>query len=191
MSTKQKRKGAAVLVLLFSLWACPGDRGAEEPGPGAEATQLSPEQQMETSLQQVVEAQAAYYEEHETFADSIQILIDDYDFQPVGEAQVALSFAERATSPQWGYVATAVHPFSNQRCEVLHGRTTDGRAFAGQIMCEGPEQGPPQPAHPPVQGEEVRPTVEPQSVAPGSGPDAERTLPRTEIDTVQPAQHRP
>jgi hypothetical protein len=187
----QQRAGGVVMVLLLALWGCPSDRTADDARPAEEIAQLTPEQQMQTALQRVVEAQAQHFDDHQRYADSIQVLIDDYGFQPVGEAQVVLNFAERETAPQWGYLATAVHPFSNQQCEVLHGRTTDGRAFAGQIVCEGPAEGPPMPAQAPPAGEPVRAAPDPQPAAPGTGPDAQRVTPRTEIDTTHPAQRRP
>jgi hypothetical protein len=189
MWTTQKRMGAGVMVLLLALWGCPGDRTAEDAAPAAEATQLTPEQQMQTALQRVVDAQASHFQDHDRYADSIQILIDNYGYQPVGEEQVALNFAQ--TNPEWGYVATAVHPFSNQQCEVLHGRATDGREFAGQIACEGAAADPPMPGQAPPAGATIEPGTAPQPVAPGTGPDAERVTPRTEIDTVPAAQRRP
>jgi hypothetical protein len=187
----QKRAGGVVMVLLLALWGCPGDRRAEDTTPAAETTQMTPEQQMQTALQRVVEAQASHFQDRNRYADSIQILIDDYGYQPVGEEQVALSFAPQATDPQWGYVASAVHPFSNQRCEVLHGRTTDGREFAGQIVCEGPQEGPPMPGQAPPAGTTLEPTGTAQPTAPGTGPDAQRVTPRTETDTLPPGQRRP
>jgi hypothetical protein len=189
MWTTPKRAGAVVMALLLTLWGCPGDRTEDETMPAAEAAQLTPEQQMQTALQRMVDAQARHFQDHDRYADSIQVLADDYDFQPVGEAQVTLSFV--GTEPQWGYVANAVHPFSNQRCEVLHGRTTDGREFAGRIVCEGPEAGPPQPAQPPAPGQPMAPATEPQPVAPGVGPDQPRVTPPTETDTVPLRERRP
>lgn len=179
-----------IALLLPALWGCPGEQRTEETAPAAEAAQMTPEQQMQSALQRVVEAQQSHFDDHNRYADSIQTLVD-YGFQPVGEALVVLNFAERGTDPEWGYVASAIHPFSNQRCEVLHGRTTDGRTFAGQIECVGSEQGPPQPAQAPPAGNPMEAGPEPQPVAPGPGPDAQRTLPQTQIDTTQPAQRRP
>jgi len=190
MWNTQRRAGGLVMVLLLALWGCPGDRPAEETAPAAEATQMTPEQQMQTALQRVVDAQARHFQDHNRYADSLMTLVD-YGFQPVGEAQVALGFAERETDPRWGYLANAIHPFSNQQCEVLHGRTTDGREFAGQIECTGPAAGPPQPAQAPPPGQPMEAAPQPQPVAPGTGPDAQRVTPRTEIDTVPPAQRRP
>jgi hypothetical protein len=185
----QKRMGAGVMVLLLALWGCPGDRPAEDAAPATEATQLTPEQQMQTSLQRVVDAQASHFQDHNRYADSIQILIDNYGFQPVGEEQVVINF--QGTNPQWGYVATAVHPFSNQQCEVLHGRSTDGREFAGRIVCEGAAAGPPMPGQAPPAGTGLEPAGTPQPTAPGTGPDAPRMTPPTETDTTLPAQRRP
>lgn len=193
MSSKQMWAGALVLALLPALGGCPGDRTDDdfEMEPAAEAAQLTPEQQMQTALQRVVDAQAQHFQDHNRYADSIQTLAADYGFAPVGEAQVDLAFAERDTDPQWGYAATAIHPFSNQRCEVFHGRTTDGRELAGVIECHGPGEGPPQPPGAPPAGEPLEPGPDAQPVAPGVGPDAERVTPRTEIDTVHPAERRP
>jgi hypothetical protein len=191
MWMKPGHAGGLVLALVLALGGC-GDRTTEDQtAPAAEAAQMTPEQQMQSALQRVVDAQASYFRDHNRYSDSLGVLVDDYGFQPVGEAQVALQFAERETEPQWGYVATAVHPFSNQRCEVLHGRTTDGREFAGQIVCEGPAEGPPMPAQAPPAGTDMRAAPEPQPVAPGAGPDAQRVTPRTEIDTTHPAERRP
>jgi hypothetical protein len=182
---------AAATLVAASVAACGDDRAVEDTEPAAETIQLTPEQQMQTSLQRLVEAQAQHFADHDRYADSIQTLIDDYGFQIVGEEQVAIAFAQAETDPRWGYVATAVHPFSNQQCEVLHGRTTDGREFAGRITCEGPVEGPEQPMQPAPEPQDLETGGDPQPVQPGAGPDAQRTLPRTETDTVRPGERRP
>jgi hypothetical protein len=182
---------AAIAALVVGLGACGTDRSDEDTRPAAETIQLAPEQQMQTSLQRVVDAQARHFADHQRFADSVQTLVDEYGFQIVGEEQVSISFAEAQTDPRWGYVATAIHPFSNQRCEVLHGRSTDGREFTGQIVCEGPAEGPEQPQEPAMRPQELEAGSDPQPVAPGTGPDAQRVLPPTETDTVRPEQRRP
>jgi hypothetical protein len=157
-----------LIALLPTLSGCPRDEPVEEPPPAAPAEHLTPEQQMQTALQRLVAAQGEHFRDHDRYTDTLQVLIDEYGFAPVGDAHVAISFA--GTEPQWGYVASSVHPFSNLECEVLHGRASDGRIFAGEIECEAEGPEPPTPpqqvptAPPGVTTDE--PTGEPIEAAP-------------------------
>jgi len=105
--------------------------GAAELPPPAEQ---QPEQQMRATLANVVEAQAAFYNDHGRFSDDPALLMDEYGFMPVGDASVVINFG--GTAPNWGYLATAIHPTAPVGCEVYHGRPgPDEPQFAGAIEC--------------------------------------------------------
>jgi hypothetical protein len=180
-----------LLVLIPTLWGCPRDDAPGDDLPEATAAaHLAPEQAMQTALARVVEAQLSFFEDHNRYADSIPAL-ERYGFRPVEDTHVALSF--QGTEPQWGYLATAVHTFSNQRCEVLHGRATDGREYAGQIECtsEGaPGTPPPTPAGQAAPGapgatQPGAPGTDTTGTAPPPGGAGQTTAPGTTPGTPQ------
>jgi hypothetical protein len=149
MRTQPARLATLVLCLLPALWGCPGDdRPADDLPEATAADPAAAEQAMQTVLTRVVEAQQRHFEAHNHYADSIPAL-EEYGFRPVEDTHVTLGF--QGTQPEWGYLATAIHTFSNHRCEVLHGRATDGREYAGQIECTAEGAAGPQPALPPGQ----------------------------------------
>jgi hypothetical protein len=91
---------------------------------------------MRASLASVVDAQAAFHQDHGRYTAGTDTLTVNYDFAPVGDAIVTINFT--GTAPEWGYLAVALHHASDQQCEVHHGqRGAEGAEFefAGEIVC--------------------------------------------------------
>jgi hypothetical protein len=125
----------AALVLAALAAACEPDRTDEAP-PAAATAAMAPEPAMRATLEALVRAQAAYYSDHGRFSDSTHVLVDRYDFTPVGEATVVISFG--GNQPDWAYLGVAQHPATDGRCEVQHtSEVMDPRQVVGQIVCPG------------------------------------------------------
>lgn len=123
---------ALACVLVISACDTGRDQAAETDGVVA----ISAEEEMRSSLASVVDAQASFYEDHGRYAAGTDTLVANYGFAPVGNATVTINFT--GTAPEWGYVAAAIHPNTDQQCEVHHGRRgAEGPEFefAGEIVC--------------------------------------------------------
>ena len=116
--------------------ACGRDEAPGEGVAAGAAVAGDPEQEMRATLERMVEAQSAFFAQNDRFTSEVAVLMEQHGFEPVGSATTVISFA--GTQPEWGYLATALHPTSQRQCEVHHGRAgPDGPEFAGQIVCEG------------------------------------------------------
>ncbi|CAN5724113.1 hypothetical protein BH23GEM7_BH23GEM7_22570 [soil metagenome] len=140
MLTWRNRVTGIALAALVATVGCNGDReqpAMEQPATEtAVTTEAAATNEMRSTLARLVEAQSAHFEDHQQFAGETTILIDQYGFEPEGDATATIHF--QATNPEIGYVATAVHPFSAERCEVHHGQALpDQREFTGEIVCTG------------------------------------------------------
>jgi hypothetical protein len=103
----------------------------------SEAPVQSPEEEMRATLESIVQAQARHYQDHNQYAANTVILQESYGFQPTGSATVIISFS--GTAPARGYLASAIHPDSDLRCDVYHGDPIPERQqIAGEIACERP-----------------------------------------------------
>jgi hypothetical protein len=139
-------RGAAytgmALVLLAGAGCERREAPPEETRVGTEAPGWSPEAQMRATLSDLIHAQQRHYAELERYADNTAVLIEEFDFTPVGDATVTISFIDAAVEPEpdpeGGYLAVALHPLSDQRCEVQHTISPlAGRETVGEIVCVG------------------------------------------------------
>jgi hypothetical protein len=126
---------ALALLPAMMLAGCQPDAPPDTADWGSEGPVQSPEEEMRETLSAVVQAQARYYQDHSRYAENTVELQENYDFRPVGSATIIISFS--GTAPARGYLASAIHPESDLRCEVYHGDPIPERQqIAGEIACE-------------------------------------------------------
>jgi hypothetical protein len=132
-----------MLGTMLVLLAGAGCERRDDPGQDApaavEAPGWSPEAQMRATLSDLVHAQQRYYQEHDRFSTDPGLLVEEYEFRPVGEATVTISFVAADEEAERGYLAVALHPLSDQQCEVQHTLSpVAARETVGEIVCTAP-----------------------------------------------------
>jgi hypothetical protein len=126
---------ALILLTTLLLSGCQPDGPEMDDEAALQALAQSPEEEMRAALAGLVQAQARYYQDHNRYAENTIELQENYDFRPVGLATIIISFS--GTAPARGYLASAIHPESDMRCEVYHGDPIPERQqIAGEIACE-------------------------------------------------------
>jgi len=131
-----KRRGQLSLSLLMAaviLSGCPSDRGADAPV-GILPEGRTPTEQMQATLEGLVEAQERHFETHGRYAEETGVLLEQQGFRPVGQSTVTIGFM--GAEPRGEYLATASHPEAPDRCQVNAGRrVADQQPYTGSIEC--------------------------------------------------------